>query len=352
MKKRKKKTLFIRIFVIVFLVFGAILGFIGYNLYSRVYDSNIAIPNNQNKYFYIHTGATYTEVFDSLINRGYIINKNTFDWVAEKKNYKSKVKPGRYLIQSGMSNLQLINLLRSGNQVPIDITINYIQTKNDLASLVGAKLEADSVEVLQLLNNESYLQQYDLNTENALCAILPNTYEFFWNTSAEQFFERMNKEYKRFWNDTRMSRANKLNLSPTDICVLASLVQKETSKKDEYTLVGGVYMNRLKKRMLLQADPALIYACNDFSIKRVLNKHKEIDSPYNTYRNLGLPPGPIVLPQLNVMDSLLNYKKHNYLFFCAKQDFSGYHNFAETYAQHLVYARKYHYTLDTAKIFK
>ncbi len=352
MKKPSKKALFIRIVIVSTLAVGLIAGYIAYNLYSRVYDINTSFPEKESNYFYIHTGATYQEVFDSLTKQGFIINKNTFDWVAEKKNYKNLVKPGRYKIKGGMSNQQLINLLRSGNQTPIRITINTLRTKEKLAKLVGSKLETDSSEIIALLNNQEYLKQHNLTSDNVLCGILPNTYQFNWNTSAKEFFERMIKEQKKFWNKRRISKAKQLGFQPTDICVLASIVQSETNKKTEYGKVGQVYLNRLNLNMLLQADPTIIYAAQDFSIKRVLNRHKAIESPYNTYKYTGLPPGPIVLPQLEVIDSILYSTPNEYLFFCADPSLTGHHNFAITYNEHLANARKYQYTLDTAKIFK
>lgn len=326
--------------------------FAAYKIYHAIFEPNVYLGERKTTHLYIPTGSNFRDVKNLLYQQGMIINTHTFEWMAEKKNYVNQVKPGRYLIQKNMGNNELINLLRSGQQDPVKMTFNNIRTKNDLAGVIGRQLEADSMSIIQILQNSILIDQYGHNTETAALLFIPNTYEFFWNTSAEQLLERMHREYKQFWNADRLEKAAKLNLSPQQVGILASIVQQETSKNDELPRVAGVYINRLRRNMLLQADPTLIFAWNDFTIRRVLNRHKEIDSPYNTYKYPGLPPGPIALPNPRSIDGVLNYEKHEYLFFCAREDFSGYHAFARTYQQHLVNARRYQEALNKRRIMR
>ncbi len=318
--------------------------------YRFIYQPNVLLSQKKSSIVYIPTGSSFEDVKRELYESGAIENRVSFEWLAERKNYKRKIKPGKYVLKPKMSNNELIDLLRSGNQVPVRLTFTFARTKKELAKIIGQELEAKEEDVLELLNNSEYLMRYGLSTENALTLFIPNTYEFYWNTSAEKFLERMSVEYKKFWNDTRKSKAKEIGFSQTEVAVLASIVQQETFRDTEKPIIAGVYMNRMKRRMPLQADPTLIWAVGDFSIKRVTGKYFNIDSPYNTYKNLGLPPGPICLPSKVSLDAVLNYKKHNYLYFCAKEDFSGYSNFASNYEAHLKNARKYQQALNKRKI--
>ncbi len=347
-----KKSLIFKVIISLLFIITSIIIYYGVDIYQKIYKPNVLIGGKKEIYFYIYTNSTYQQVFDSLRVQGIVKNINSFDWVAEKKNYKNKIKPGRYKLKSGMSNSDLVNLLRSGEQSPIRITINNMKTIHELAGFLSQKLELDSIDFLNIVYHSDTLQKYGFNKDNILCMFLPNTYEFYWNTNAYKTFIKMNQYYQKFWNTIRKNKAQKIGLNPHDVCVLASIVQKETNIPEQKPTVAGVYINRLNKKMLLQSDPTLIYALGDFSIKRVLNIHKLVESPYNTYKYPGLPPGPIVMPDLSTIDSTLNYEKHKYLFFCASPDLSGYHNFSETYDQHLIFAKKYQYALDTAKIFK
>ncbi len=276
----------------------------------------------------------------------------SFLWVANKKNYKN-IRSGRYEIKSGMSNNELVNMLRSGHQKPIKLTFNNIRTKQELASKVSQKLELDSIELMVLLNNNQFLTPFKFSNITIISMFIPNTYEFYWNISAEAFFKKMNKEYEKFWTKERLEKAEKIKMSPIEVSTLASIVQAEQSiHNDEKAKVAGLYINRLKKGMLLQSDPTVVYAIGDFSIRRVLNRDKEIDSPYNTYKYTGLPPSPINLPEISSIDAVLNYANHNYIFMCAKEDFSGYHNFSKTTHQHMIYARRYQRALNKKKIYR
>ena len=321
-----------------------------YDFYKMVYSPNVSLGEKKNIYIYIPTGSTFTDVFRILDEKNYLVNRASFEWVAELMKYKQNVHPGKYQIRADMNNKELISLLRSGKQVPVKVIFNAVRTKEQLASKVAEQIEADSLSILKLLNDDDFLNKYGLSSKGAMTLLIPNTYEFYWNTSAEEFFKRMIVEYNKFWNDQKKNKAKEIGLTPIQVSVLASIVEQETSKEDEKKIVAGVYMNRIKKNWKLQADPTLIYALNDFTIRRVLDIYKEIDSPYNTYKYEGLPPGPICIPSVSSLNSVLNYEKHDYLYFCAKEDFSGYHNFASIYIKHVLNARKFQRALDKKKI--
>jgi UPF0755 protein len=327
--------------------------YLGYDMYKRVYQPNVTLENSTEKYFYIYSNYEFDDVVHDLYEKGYIIDRESFEWVSEKKsNFKNNIHPGRYLLEEGMSNNELIDLLRSGEQEPVKVTFNNVRTIADLAGKISANLECDSVEILDLLTDAEFVNKYGFNKTTILTLFLPNTYQFNWNTSAEEAIQRMAEEYKKFWTEERKAKAKKLNLTQSEVAILASIVQAEQSvHSDERPIVAGLYINRLRQGMILQSDPTIIYGIGDFSIRRVLNKHKTFDSPYNTYLHTGLPPGPINLPSIKSLDAVLNYQQHDYIYMCAKEDFSGYHNFAKTYSQHLVYARKYQAELNKRKIY-
>jgi UPF0755 protein len=250
-----------------------------------------------------------------------------------------------------MSNLQLVRKLRSGQQTPVRVTFNTIRTQEDLAEKISANLEVSKEQFLELLQDSVYIRKFGFEEETIMSVFIPNTYEFWWDTSAEELFERMHKEYQIFWTDARKQKAQDLGLSQQEVSTLASIVQAESQKSDERPKIAGVYLNRLRIGMPLQADPTLVFAAGDFSIKRLTAKQMAIDSPYNTYKYAGLPPGPINLPDINSLDAVLNYEKHSYLYFCAKEDFSGYHSFAVGYDEHLSNARRYQRALNAANIY-
>jgi len=347
----KKKPFYKKVlisFLVIFLSGTFIAGFWGYRL---VYQPNVSLHGSGSDFFYIRTGSVFSTVLNELTQQNLILNPASFQRLSELKGYNTKVKPGRYRIRDGMSNNQLINLLRAGLQEPVQIVFNNIRTKNQLVSRIGKKLEADSLQLLSLLNRPDFTGKFGFNTDNILTLFIPNTYEIYWNTSAEDFMERMDKEYKSFWTSGRKNRARELNLSAQDVSILASIVQAEQNRyDDEKPVIAGLYLNRLKSGMPLQSDPTLIYAAGDFSISRVLNSDKNIESLYNTYRHSGLPPGPICLPEISSIDAVLNFRESNYFYMCAKEDFSGRHHFAETIEQHKVYAKRYREALDKHNI--
>jgi len=356
LRKRRKKSNYpaVRKFIIAFFVL-AILGGSGmvYELYSRVYQPNIVLPEDSSeKYIYIPTGADFLDVIQILSESGLLVNANSFRWVANRKNYINNIKAGRYFINIELSNNELINLLRSGEQIPVKVTFNNLRTKEQLAGKISAQIEADSIAVMQYLMDTTFLLATGLNTNNVSCLFIPNTYEFYWNTSAKEFVDRMQKEYNKFWNKERLKKAAAIGLTKFEVSTLAAIVEMESYKKDERPIIARLYLNRLKKRMKLQSDPTIIFAIGDFTIRRVLTKDLKIESPFNTYLHKGLPPGPICIPSVNAIDAVLNATKNDYLFMCAKEDFSGYHNFAKTSREHSKNARKYRRALNKRKIMR
>ena len=350
--RRKKKSKFVRglqIFIVLLLIAA---GVIGYKLYTTIYQPNTWVKDKKSVSLYIPTSATFEDLKTILYERGIVINRISFEWLAKKKNLKENVHPGRYLIYSDMSNDELINLLRSGNQTPVKLVFNNIRTKGQLAKVISHQIEPDSAEFILLLNDSSYTEIFDKTPETILSLFIPNTYEVYWNTSSTDFMDKMFMEYNKFWNKERKAKADSLGMTPLEVSILASIVEQETRKNDEKERMAGVYINRLKYGWRLQADPTIVYAWGDFSIRRLLNIHKKIDSPYNTYMHAGLPPGPICIPSIASIDAVLNYEHHSYLFFCAKDDFSGYHAFAKTHDQHVVNANKYRRALDARNIKK
>ncbi|WNJ16264.1 endolytic transglycosylase MltG [Pontibacter sp. G13] len=322
-------------------------GMVAYPFYQRIFAPNVTTPNEAPAEFYIYRGSDYRMVGEALRDQQLIQDLKGFHWVANQMNYPNHVYPGRYEIPHGLSNLELIRLLRSGVQSPLNFTFVKFRTVDQLGDYVASKLEMSKSEFMEVMNDEEFLKEHNgLTPQTAMTVFLPNTYELYWNIKPRAFFERMFKEYKAYWNDTRNERRKQLGLTRLDVMTLASIVEEETNKKDEMPTVAGVYLNRLRKRWPLEADPTVKYAVGDFSIKRVLDRHLETDSPYNTYMYPGLPPGPICTPSLPAIDAVLQNEQHKYMFFCARIDGSGYHHFSKTLSEHNRYAREYHRMLN------
>lgn len=329
--------MYIRKILIAVIIIGAIAGMaFAYFVYNAVFVPNTAFENEK-AYIYIRSNDDFNAVMDQL--DPLLKNNNTFLAVAKRKSYVTNVRPGKYAIEKGMNNNDIINSLRSRN-IPVQLSFNNQETLERLAGRVSTQIEADSLSLLKEFEDTEFLKQIGLNPDTALAVYVPNSYEFFWDTSAEEFRDRMFKEYEHFWNQERLTKAENIGLTPLEVVSLASIVHKETAKVDERPRVAGVYMNRLKKNMLLQADPTVIYAIKkesgnfDTIIKRVLYKDLELDSPYNTYKYAGVPPGPIAMPDISAVDAVLNYEKNDYLYFVADVENFGYHKFAKTLAQH------------------
>ncbi len=344
---RKKKILTTFAIIIVFiLIAGAILGS---KYYKKIFSANIKTTC----FIFIPTNSTYQQVLDTLEKNQVLKNVHSFKQIAEFKDYPQRVKPGKYKFEEGMNNNTIVNILKSGRQSSIKFTFNNIRSLEQFAGKAAVKIEADSSSIIEYLKDETTVEDLGFNKASLISLFIPNTYELYWNSSAKSIVDRMKIEYDKFWNKEREDKANKIGLSKHEVSTLASIVQAEQSRhKDEKATIAGLYMNRIKKGMLLQSDPTIVYALGDFTINRVLNRHKEIDSPYNTYKYAGLPPGPINMPEISSIDAVLDYEKNDYLFMCAKEDFSGYHNFSTNSHQHSIYARRYQNALNRNKIWK
>lgn len=347
----KKKAPFLKKFfwsLIFILILSGLLK--AYDFYDKIYHSNVTLEYKTELELFIPSNATFQDVVTLLYEQGVLSNVPSFVWTAKQKKYTKKIKPGRYLIRNGMSNNDLVNLLRSGSQTPVNVTFNNVRTLEQFSSIISKQLELDSLDLYNAFRDSTFLSSVKLNKYSVVSLFLPNTYEFYWNVSLENFMSRMVSENYRFWTKERLNKAKRIGLSPSEVSTLASIVQKETLKRDEQPIVAGLYLNRLNKRMKLESDPTVIFALNNFNIKRVLDKDTKFKSPYNTYLNRGLPPGPITIPSIRALDSVLNNEKHDYIFMCAKEDFSGYHNFAVNYTQHLRNAKKYRTALNNKGI--
>lgn len=316
-------------------------GYLGWDIYKNAFTPNMPTQLT-NEYIYIPTNSTYEEVEELLYEQGFILDRKSFKWTANKMSYiKNPMRAGRYKVKGGMTNRALVTKLRGGAQAPVKVAINNKRKIEDVAGYIATLLEPDSMDFLMALTNEQLLSEYGLTKATAITAIIPNTYELYWNTSADGFFDRMISEHQRFWTKERRAKASKLSLSPEEVYTLASIVEKESQQASERPRIAGVYLNRLRKGMRLEADPTVVFAVGDFELRRVLNKHLAYDSPYNTYKYSGLPPGPIYMASINSIDAVLNAEKHDYIFFCAKPGYEGYHAFAKTLAGHNVNAQKY-----------
>ncbi|MEL6124082.1 MAG: endolytic transglycosylase MltG [Bacteroidota bacterium] len=320
-------------------------GLVGYSAYSWIYQSNTSGPDPVE--ILVPTGSDYDHVLRLLADRKVIENPTSFDAVAKLMKYPSLVKPGRYLISPGWSNKRLVSKLRSGQQDPVKVTISTARLMGDVAAAISTHLEADSAEVYHSLTSPKQLQSLQLNSETAIAQVIPNTYEFYWNTSGEQCAERIRKEYNQFWSKKgRSQKAERLQMTRAEVSTLASIVESETNHLPERPTMAGVYLNRIEQGIPLAADPTVVFGLGDFGIRRVLYRHINTDTPYNTYMHAGLPPGPIRMPSISSIDAVLNREPHDYLFFCAKPGYNNGHVFAETNAEHERNARRYHRWLD------
>jgi len=333
------------------LLFAGLMFLTGILVIYRILYKTV-IRADDNKVLYIPTGSSYKSVLDTLYSNLDIKNHSVFEWVAKKKNYPSLIKPGRYVLDTDESYIGLINLLRSGRQNPVKVTFNNVRSLNQVAGKIGKQIEADSSRLITFFSDDSNYSTDGFKSETIIALFIPDTYEFYWNTDAKELYERMLKEYRQFWNEERLEKAKEKNLTQVEAAILASIIDDEVTKKDDKPRIAGVYLNRLKRGIPLQACPTIKFALNDFTITRVLKKHLIVDSPYNTYRHKGFPPGPIGCPSKEGLDAVLNAEKHDYIYFAAKADFSGYHNFSRTLSEHNRYAALYQKELNKRKIFK
>ncbi|MBE7169894.1 MAG: endolytic transglycosylase MltG [Williamsia sp.] len=299
------------------------------------------------KYLYIpSSNPTKEEVLRRLQEDSMIRSPFFFEWMASRMSYWKKIKPGKYKIESGNSAFNIVRLLRNGNQTPVNLVITKLRTREDLASLAGRKLECDSLQMIRFLTSNDSLRKYQLDTNTVMTAVFPNTYTYFWNTTPENVFSKFLKQYNQFWTPERTSMASDKGLTPQTAYILASIVEEETNKQTDKGNIASVYLNRMEKGMKLGADPTVKFALKDFGLRRIYYKHLAVESPYNTYKIYGLPPGPICTPTTATLDAVLHAPKTDYLYFVARSDFSGYHVFASTYQDHLKFAKQYQDSLN------
>lgn len=344
--KKKTKRIFAGGLLTLLLIGAACAGTVYYCLfYPQFHPKKTA-------YIYIDRDDTADSIYNKVEKQGHPKSFAGFRWMAQWRNYHSNIHTGRYAIRPKENVYHVFSRLYRGYQEPMNLTIGQVRTLDRLARSVGKQLMIDSAEIATLMHDSLFQKQMGYTAPTMATLFIPDTYQVYWDMSAKEFFERMQKEHKKFWNQERLSKATAIGMTPEEVSTLASIVEEETNNKEEKPLVAGLYINRLHKGMPLQADPTVKFALQDFGLRRITNEHLNVESPYNTYLNTGLPPGPIRIPSPAGMDAVLNYTKHNYIYMCAKEDFSGTHNFASNYADHIRNARKYWNALNKKKIFK
>ena len=345
-KGRKRKRKIILASILFLILASGITGFV-------LLRNSILKPVDlqETSYVYIDKNKNFEQVVAQLNELG-LPSEKVFRFLAERMKYDAAVKSGRYAITDRMNTLDIVRLLRSGMQTPVNLTFNNIRFKDNLAGRLSQQLMIDSITLLDALNDDVLIDSLGFDEYTYLTMFIPNTYQVYWDTEPESLIKRMKREYDKFWNDSRMAKAEALNLSPVQVSVLASIVEEEATYADEYPTVAGLYLNRLRKGMRLEADPTVKFAIGDLTLRRILYKHLEVDSPYNTYKVDGLPPGPIRIPDIRAIDAVLTPQEHNYLFMCAKDDLSGRHNFATTHAEHSRNAARYQQALNRMGIYK
>lgn len=344
MKKKSIKIILIILSMLLLIAVG--LGFYVYSIFSTDFKINKTV------YIYVDSSRNYDSILSQVEKSAKVANLHHFEQVASYFNYKDKIRTGKYAVKPDMTVKELVLNLINGKQTPVRVTFNNIRTKKDLTKRLSNQLMLSDEELYSSLSDTQKCADLGFDTLTVISMFIPDTYEFYWDVNLEAFLNKMNKQYNRFWNTERLNKAKELGLTPVQISVLASIVEEECKYSDEYPVVAGLYLNRLRKGMLLQADPTVKYAVGDFSLRRILNEHLKTYSPYNTYIFQGLPPGPIRIPSIRGIDAVLNYNQNNYLYMCAKEDFSGRHNFAQTLSQHNENANRYRAALNKRNIFK
>lgn len=338
----KKKKILITIILCVILLAGIA----GCIFFKTFFAENVL---NREHVVVVPPGADFEQVMDTLRKHEVLKSEASFKKTAEVLKYKT-IRIGKYDISACRTNLDLVRLLRRGQHYPVKFTFNNLRTVDQLVERVGHKFFFEPEELSALLHDGSYLQKFGLSDTTAVCLFIPNTYELYYDITAEDFLERMSGYYDQFWNNQRLRFADTIGLTPVQVATLASIVEEENMRPSEKAIIAGLYINRLNKGMLLQSDPTVKFAIGDFARKRILNADLQVDSPYNTYKYKGLPPGPIRIPEASTMDSVLHYRHHNYLYMCAKEDFSGYHNFTASAAEHARNAARYRAALNARNI--
>ncbi len=335
--------------MVLFSVLPISLLFYGYQIFRA---KDILHRAEHAEYVYVHEGEEFKTFHKRMVDRKVISNPIAFAFAAKLMKYQENMKPGKYLLEPNSTVVETIRLLRRGDQVPVKITFNNLRFKDQVPGRVCKGTVADSVEFLEMLNDKTFLNHYGFDTTTIGTMFIPDTYEVFWTYDAEDIFDRLNRAYKEFWNKERRAKAAAQNLTPIQATILASIVEEETKHVDEMPMVAGLYLNRLKKDWLLQADPTVKFALGDPTIRRVLTKDLATDSPYNTYLYKGLPPGPIRIPSIPAIKAVLNPKEHSFMYMCAKPGYDGYHNFARTSAEHGKNSRAYQKWLSQENIYR
>ncbi|WP_274950239.1 endolytic transglycosylase MltG [Bacteroides cutis] len=344
--RKKKISILLGIFAILLFIAIVCTGTVYYYLFAPQFHPP------KTTYIYIDRDDTVDSVYNKVKIQGHLKKITGFKWMVKWRDYHKHIHTGRYVVRPGENVYHVFSRFYRGYQEPMNLTIGSVRTLDKLARNIGKQLMIDSVEISRAMNDSVFQHKIGYNKETMACLFIPETYQVYWNMSVNDFFERMQKEHQKFWNSERLKKAEDISMTPEEVCTLASIVEEETNNNSEKPMVAGLYINRLHSGMPLQADPTIKFALQDFSLRRITNSHLSINSPYNTYRNPGLPPGPIRIPSPIGIDAVLNYAKHDYIYMCAKEDFSGTHNFASNYVEHMRNARKYWKALNERKIFK
>lgn len=341
-----KNGSFLKKTIIVLILGALVLG--GYWAYVNVFKSNVHLDGKKFTYIYIKTGATIDDVLEELYSQNIINNHESFEWMVKEMNLSEHINPGKYRIDAKMSNRSIIKMIKEGKQEKVKLFLNsQIRTKEEFINYISGKLEIEQSELEEYCSNEGILsEKYRINPGNFMSFIVPEAYEINWTTHIDELFKLLKSSYDRVWTKEKLAKAKGIGYSPSEITTIASIVQSESAIKSEQQKIAGVYINRLKQDMKLQADPTIVFANGNFEVQRVLAVDKQIDSPYNTYMYKGLPPGPICLVNPSSIDAVLNYTRHNYIYFCAKPDFSGYSNYTSDYAVHMKNAAVYQEALN------
>ncbi len=342
LKKKTKKVLFFS---------GLLLILFSGAFYYFIFKGNISFASNKEKeYLYIPTGASFEDVMSILREKKLLKDERSFLLLSQSVGYPDKVLPGKYRLKNNMTNYQLVRLLKSGRQEPVKLVVKGSQSMQNFLEYTAENLEINFDELNLKLSDGKFLKQFNLSKETAPCLIIPNTYEIYWNISLDKFLEKLGSAYGKFWNEKRIQQCKETGLTRVEAVTLASIIEKETDRDKDLPIIAGVYLNRIAKGMKLQADPTVLFALNDITSKRVYGSMLDFDSPYNTYKYAGLPPGPICIPAVQSVEAVLNYQKHNFIYFCARSDGSGYSDFAATYKDHQLNAKKYRDHLDERNI--
>jgi UPF0755 protein len=333
---------------ILFLFIAGIIAFAGYWAYENVFKSNVRLDGKKYTYIFIKSNSSYQEMLDEIYSQNIIEDKESFEWTARKMDLQNNVHFGKFRIDESMSNRSIVNAIKKNKQEKVKLYFNsQIRTQEQFINYVSEKIEVEKSELEDFCNDDTKLSDgFNLNSKNMMCLIVPKTYEISWATTLDEFTQLLKQSYDSVWTTDKKNKAKSINYTIPEVITLASIVQSESSIKSEQQKIAGVYINRLKQDMKLQADPTIVFANQNFEVQRVLSVDKEIDSPYNTYMYKGLPPGPICLVQPSSIDAVLNYSKHAHTFFCAKPDFSGYSNFTNDYSVHQKNAKAYQDALN------